>query len=479
MSISKFLIQHANKKTSSFHMPGHKGSAFYRQFGYGGFLEKLVDCDITEIPGADNLFQSEGIIKAVQDRYRDLYGVRNSYLLINGTSGGIIASILAAVPDGGKLIMARNCHKSVFNALTLGAIRPVYAYPEIIPEYGISGELCCSEIERCIIENPEASAVILPSPNYYGVCSDITAISGIVHRYGKVLIVDQAHGAHLKFFKKDMPLSAEDSGADIIINSIHKTLASFTQSAVINLNSDRVDRYALEDKLQSIQSTSPSYLLMASLDINAAILEDSGESVIGQWADNLDYFYKDIEEHNSAGSGRPIRILSDISNLDKSKINIDTGSLGMTAEELEGLLTEDNIIPELTAGNILMLMSGIGNSREDYIKLAEALKKIAADERRPQRAAMQSAAQSAPQLARKAELFEIPKDKIRIPLADSEGYICAASIIPYPPGIPLICPGEKLTADAIEYVKSLRDSGRKVIGVNENGEITAGMQKTR
>ncbi|NLV68977.1 MAG: arginine decarboxylase, partial [Spirochaetes bacterium] len=303
MSISKFLIQHADKKTRSFHMPGHKGAEFYRRFGYGEFLDKLMDCDITEIPGADNLFQSEGIIKAVQDRYRDLYGVRNSYLLINGTSGGIIASILATVPAGSKLIMARNCHKSVFNALTLGAIRPIYAYPELIGEYGISGGLSCSEIERCILENPDAPAVILPSPNYYGVCSDIAAIAGIVHKYGKVLIVDQAHGAHLKFFEKNMPLSAEDSGADIIINSIHKTLASFTQSAVLNLNSDRVDRYVLEDKLQSIQSTSPSYLLMASLDINAAILEERREEVIGEWNDNLDFFYKEIEEFNDSGAG--------------------------------------------------------------------------------------------------------------------------------------------------------------------------------
>lgn len=459
-------------------MPGHKGAAFYRRFGYGEFLDKLMDCDITEIPGADNLFQSEGIIKAVQDRYRDLYEVRNSYLLINGTSGGIIASILATVPAGGKLIMARNCHKSVFNALTLGAIQPVYAYPELITEYGISGELSCSEIERCIVENPDATVVILPSPNYYGVCSDIAAIAGIVHKYGKVLIVDQAHGAHLKFFEKNMPLSAEDSGADIIINSIHKTLASFTQSAVLNLNSDRIDRYILEDKLQGVQSTSPSYLLMASLDINAAILEERRGEIIGEWADNLEFFYREIEEFNNSGAGRPLRILSDICNFDRSKINIDTGSLSMTAEELEGLLIEDNIIPELTAGNILMLMSGIGNPREDYLELAGALEKIATAKRDPKSASVRPAVQHAVHSPQKAELFEIPKDRMRIPLIGSEGYICASSIIPYPPGIPLICPGEKLTAHAIEYVKSLRESGHKVIGVNEKDEITVGIHKT-
>ena len=178
-------------------MPGHKGSAIFRKYGYGDFLDNFVDCDITEIPGADNLFQAEGIIMEAQQKYSRLYDVQHSYLQINGTSGGIIAAILASVKPGGKLIMARNCHKSVFNALTLGGIRPVYAQPELIEEHGILGAVAPEEIERCIRENPEAEAVILPSPNYYGICSDISRIAKIAHDAGKVLIVDQAHGAHL------------------------------------------------------------------------------------------------------------------------------------------------------------------------------------------------------------------------------------------------------------------------------------------
>ena len=135
----KFLLQHASEKPASFHMPGHKGSAIFRKYGYGDFLDNFVDCDITEIPGADNLFQAEGIIMEAQQKYSRLYDVQHSYLQINGTSGGIIAAILASVKPGGKLIMARNCHKSVFNALTLGGIRPVYAQPELIEEHGILG----------------------------------------------------------------------------------------------------------------------------------------------------------------------------------------------------------------------------------------------------------------------------------------------------------------------------------------------------
>ncbi|HJK36525.1 MAG TPA: aminotransferase class I/II-fold pyridoxal phosphate-dependent enzyme, partial [Methanocorpusculum sp.] len=289
LPILNFLLEHAENHPVSFHMPGHKGSAIYRRFGYEPFLTAIMDCDITEIPGADNLFQTEGILKAAQEEYAKLYGAKRSYLLINGTSGGVIAAVMAAVPKGKKLVMARNSHKAIFNSLVLAGVEPVYAYPEMIHEYGISGVITPEEIERCLAENPDAEAVILPSPNYYGICSDIQAIADVVHARGKVLIVDQAHGAHLKFFSdagcEKMPKSAEEQGADITVNSIHKTLASFTQSALLNLNSDRVDPYVLEDKLQMIQSTSPSYLLMASLDINADILKRHGPEVMTEWYD--------------------------------------------------------------------------------------------------------------------------------------------------------------------------------------------------
>lgn len=481
-SIMDFLLRHADRHTVSFHMPGHKGSDLYRRFGYGDFLDKIMDCDITEICGADNLFQSEGIIKTAQERYRDLYEVLYSYLLINGTSGGIIASILATVPAGGKLIMARNCHKSVFNALTLGSIRPVYAYPELIGEFGISGEISCDEIEKCLAENPDASAVILPSPNYYGVCSDIAAIAEKVHRRGKVLIVDQAHGAHLKFFKQGMPAAAENAGADIVINSIHKTLASFTQSAVLNLNSERVDRYALEDKLQCIQSTSPSYLLMASLDIGAAIMEVHGETLMKEWRDNLDYFYQEaavIQASNQSPAGQHscgLRFLSDQKNFDCSKININTEGSGMTAAELEKQLMEKGIFCELTSGNILMLMTGIGNKREDFERLISALKNITEQQSfRSVDIKDGTTPVKSSHIEKKAEIFEIPKNRKRIALAEADGCICAVSVIPYPPGIPLICPGEKLEADTISCIESLRASGQKVIGINEKGEVTVGL----
>lgn len=463
-STLEFLQEHAKLQPISFHMPGHKGAWLYREYGYGSFLDRFMDCDITEIPGADNLFQSESILACTQRMYAELYGVEHSYMLINGTSGGIIAAILASVEPEGTLIMARNCHKSVFNAMTLGNIQPAYIYPELIDEYGISGEITPQEVERAICENPQAAAIILPSPNYYGICSDIKAIAEVAHRYGKVLIVDQAHGAHLKWLEG--PECAENAGADIVINSIHKTLASYTQSAVLNLNSKRVDRYVLEDKLQAIQSTSPSYLLMASLDINADLIKNHGTERMKIWNENLDYIYEEIETIDG------LKVIRNLENLDRSKINLDTSTWGITAAELEERLMEQGIFSELTTGNILMLMTGIGNRRQDFEKLIEALKKIRAQlGELPQEVHVKDNAGKLPQ---KRPMEKVPQKKQRVPLEEAAGKICASSIIPYPPGIPLICPGEVLQEEDLRYIRQLRDRGEKVIGINDTGEVTVG-----
>ena len=467
--IISFLTEHADKHTVSFHMPGHKGSAIYKKFGYTEFLEKMMDCDITEIIGADNLFQTEGILKAAQDEYAKLYNVKRAYMLVNGTSGGVIAAIMASVPKGGKLVMARNSHKAIYNALLLADIQPVYAYPEMIEEYGISGEITAEEITRCLDENPDASAVILPSPNYYGICSDIKKIAEIVHSRGKILIVDQAHGAHLKFFSDcgftDMPKSAEEQGADVAVNSIHKTLASFTQSAALTFNSDTLDYYVLEDKLQMIQSTSPSYILMGSLDINADIIKNHKEEAFSAWHDALVYFYEEAKK---------IEGLEVIRNekLDFTKINLDMSAYGLSGSELEHLLMEKGIYAELTTGNILMCMTGIGNTKEHMERLLEALKEIA-----DSRTKVEGKKQTPPAvLEARFELCAVPSKKERVPLENGAGRICASSIIPYPPGIPFICPGERITEEVITYIKALREAGEKVIGVNAEGEIIVGVE---
>ena len=478
-----FLLEHADKDPVSFHMPGHKGEAFFRKYGYGDFLDRFVDCDVTEIRGADNLFQPEGIIKDVMNRYAALYDVKNSYLLINGSSAGLIASVMASVRPGGKIIMARNCHKAVFNALTLAGVEPVYAKPEFLEAYGISGAVAVSEIERCMDEHPDADAVILPSPNYYGICSDIEAIAAAVHARNKILIVDQAHGAHLKFFHRfgfgeGMPKSAEESGADLVIGSIHKTLGALTQSAILNHNTDRVSKYVLEDKLQMIESTSPSYILMSFLDINAEILEKNGEDAIGEWRRNLDAFYEELREIPG------LRIMSVEADgaggsMDMTKVNLDMSAYGLDGAALELELQKYNIFAELYAGNVLMLMTGIGNTKKHFDRTIAALKDIAWQHAKDysEERYTDSAADAAPAFRAPAagKLHPIPIHKEMVPLTASAGRICASSLIPYPPGIPLVCPGEEITAEIISYVKALREDGEKVMGITDQGDVVVGV----
>lgn len=464
-------MEHALSAPVSFHMPGHKGAKIYRNYGYGDFLNSIMDCDITEISGADNLFQAEGIIRDTSLKYSRLYDVKKSYLLVNGTSGGIIAAILASAKQGERMIVARNCHKAVFNAMFLGDISPVYAYPDEIDSYGISGAVSTVEIERLMDENPDVRTVILPSPNYYGICSDIKTIGEVVHKRGKILIVDQAHGAHLKFMDKG-PMSAEEAGADIVINSTHKTLATFTQSAVLNFNTDRVNSDLLEDKLQMIESSSPSYMLMASLDINADIMEEHGDSLFHKWQENLDIFYE------KASDIKGLSIMDIPETMDRTKINLDMSALGIDGSMLEDMLMKRGIFAELVTGNIVMCMTGIGNSTGDYERLIEALSDISAqieetkniniDDKKTEKNKGES---TRPLWNKKRTLHPLRKSAVSLDINGCSGKICASSIIPYPPGIPLICPGEIIDDEDIEYIKSLRSAGEKVIGINEDAEV--------
>lgn len=482
-SLYNFLKSHQAKNAISFHMPGHKGSEFYKRFGYYDFFHDFLNMDITEIPGADNLFQQEGILKDCAEKYKHLYNSGKSYLLINGTSGGIIASILASVDRGGKLIMARNCHKSVFNALSLGGITPIYAYPTLLEEYHISGHIAVEEIERLLEKHPDAQAVILPSPNYYGVCSDVQAIVALIHKHGKTLIIDEAHGAHLHFLNKQA--SALDLGADMVVNSIHKTLSSMTQSALLNVSKDavssgRVDLDVLEDQLQVIQSTSPSYILMASLDITADILKTYGKELMEEWRQNLNYFYgrcSEIKNLSILKNNKQFTEEKDKYFLDETKMNFSFQSIGLSGLQLEEILIKNyNIYTELVAGDLVMAMSGIGNTRQHFVALSDALEDISREvsessfnidghfiDKKP------TAVFSQPLV-----LKDVPKVKYKVMLKDSVGGICATSLIPYPPGIPIACPGEVLTKELVDYILSLRQAGEKVMGVTADGEVFVG-----
>ncbi len=486
--LHEFLSAHRNREIASFHMPGHKGDAIFREFGYGDILDGLVAMDITEVSGADNLFAASGVIADVQRGFAELYGAEASYLSVNGSSGAIIASVLAAVCPGEFVIAARISHKSVFNGITLSGAEVFLAEPRK-SEWGICAEIRPETIRQIFekhygkgAEKKGASAgkiaaVIIPSPNYYGVCSDVAAIAGIAHEYGAILIVDQAHGAHIPMFERfcpdfarnNMPASGEAGGADIVINSTHKTLAAFTQSAVCNLmNAERVPAEDLEYGLQLMQSTSPSYMLMAGLDMCRDMLHKNGKLLMRRWADNLKYFYEIYEK--TKRDEFAIITGDNQSLLDITKVNILSDSRRGLCNVLEN---DFGIFPEFYSGNIVMCMTGIGNTRDDYKNLLAALEHMrSAGKLKFTRAARDVSAKMESGRGDgdiRHSALRIPKgEKFSLKLDEAVGMISASLIIPYPPGIPILCPGELITKQKTAEIRGCMDEGKAVSGMKDD-----------
>ncbi|MBR0308265.1 MAG: aminotransferase class V-fold PLP-dependent enzyme [Mogibacterium sp.] len=497
-TIADFLKQNAEKDKVSFHMPGHKGRrAYFDEAGYGSLLSNAAAFDITEIPGADSLFDPHSVIKAVMENYAELYSARCTELLVNGSSAGIIAAILSSVPVGGRLILGRNSHHAAFSALRLGGINPVYVKPSIAAEYGLSAEISPYELEAACEAAPDASAVFITSPNYCGMLSDIAVLADIAHEHGMLLIVDQAHGAHLKFFDMDaeqsradgaylpqLRHSAESLGADIVINSTHKTLLSFTGSGILNICSESVDADSLAEVLRMVQTTSPSYLLMASLDINEKIMRSRGAGIINRWKEDISYFLKHASrihglrvvsgrgpKGTGAADGEVFPLYRYREGPDPTKINLSMAELGLSGDRLDSELRYRGIISEMAHGDYVLLMTGAGNIRSDYERLLEALNDIAGGY------GIGSAKDAAPRSFTEPELeiAGLPLESELVPLYAADGRVLSEPIITYPPGTPLACPGEILNMEAINLISEALTSGSAITGIDDEGLIKVGI----
>ena len=496
-TIIDFLNKNAEADNISFHMPGHKGrSVMYDNAGYGELLRRAAAYDITEVPGADSLFSPRGALRNVMDNYAELYGVRHTELLVNGSSAGLIAAILSSVPVGGKLILGRNSHHAVFSALRLGGINPVYIRPETDPQFNLVSEISPYALEEACEANPDASAVLITSPNYCGMLSDIGVLADIAHDHGMLLIVDQAHGAHLKFFDYDAAAAREDGayiphpkhaaeslGADIVINSTHKTLLSFTGSGILNICGEQIDIDAVGEALRMVQTTSPSYLLMASLDINEKIMRNRWREIIGSWKEDLRFFYKNASHINGltvvSGSGMKGSGAQDEDVFplyryregpDPSKINISMSELGLNGERLEKELRYRGIITEMVHGEYVLLMTGAGNTRSDYKRLLDALSDISSGygigtpvDRTPR---------SFEDIT--LEYANVPVEGESVPLYNAVGRVLYDPIITYPPGTPIACPGEILTMEVISHISDILEDGEAITGVDDEGCIKVG-----
>ena len=315
-----------------FHMPGHKRNPLAVD---GDFP---VERDITEINGFDNLHHAEDLLKRAQEDVARLYGVPESFYSINGSSGAILAAVSAAVGKGGQILIARNCHKAVYHAIYLRDLGATYIYPHEDPRLGINGGISPSRVEMYLAENPEIEAVLITSPTYDGIVSDVARIAEVVHNHGIPLIVDEAHGAHFHF-SDYFPVSAAELGADVVINSVHKTLPCLTQTGVIHLCSDRVSREKLIRFLGIYQSSSPSYVLMSSIDACMDKLEREGDEMFRVFTENLE------KARERLGKCKYIRLVTPqacecqrVFDFDRSKLLLSTVDSSLNGRQLHQIL---------------------------------------------------------------------------------------------------------------------------------------------
>ena len=427
------------------HMPGHKRNpqAPYLQ-ELGGAL------DITEIHGFDDLHAPEGILREAMDRAAAKWGSKQAYFLVNGSTCGILAAVYATVEKGGRVLMARNCHRSVYHAVELVGASPVYLIPEYSDECGMEGPISAASVKQALAENEDVSLLILTSPTYDGVISDIAEISAVTHDAGIPLLVDEAHGAHLDL-SPYFTGGAVKGGADLVVQSLHKTLPSLTQTAVLHLCSDRIDPRRLSEALAIFETSSPSYLLMASIDECVNYVDDA---VLLQW-------YNAIAENKILFSSlAKLHVLgpADVGwKLDPSKIYISTCGAGLTGVELAQILRETyRIEVEMAGAHAVLAMTGAGDTAASVGALAKALREIDAA-----CVAAETAPLPLPPLpervcgiyaARRATSENLPRAK-------AAGKISTEYIYAYPPGIPLVVPGERLSEAVLAYMDLLAESG--------------------
>ncbi len=449
------LLEYSKSGVIPFHMPGHK-------MGKGlpdTFSENISKFDITEINGMDNLHDPRGLVKKSEALAAEAFGSRRAFFLVNGSTAGILASILYISNKGARLIVQRNSHKSVYNGMILAGVEPEYIMPGLIQHFGIPGPVSPNDVNDALGKCHDAPAVLITSPGYYGICSDIKEIAQIVHSYNKILIVDEAHGSHLRF-SKELPLSAVESGADIVIQSAHKTLPALTQAAYLHIGG-RINGDEILEKINMLQTTSPSYAIMSSLDLARGIMEQEGQQRISELLKNIQILKTRLKE--CAG----VKILED-ARLDGTRLVVNVAALGMTGYEAAQTLREKfNIEVEMADLYNMVFVLTISDSFEDLDKLSDSIMKLC--KRYGKGIAQGPDINRIPEFNRKSGLISASKSPKTIMHMDkAAGHISGAFLIPYPPGIPLVCPGEEITFEVLNFIMDVINVGGDVNGVDEN-----------
>ena len=537
------LREYAKGDDYPLHMPGHKRRTF------GALPESLFSMDITEIPDFDDLHAPEGVLKELEERVAKLYGADESFVLVNGSTCGILSALSCALPEGGHLLMARNCHKSAYHAAYLRKLRLTYLMPPVLAGFGICEGISPKQVEEALAKDPTIQAVLIVSPTYEGRISPIREIAEVVHGHGKILIVDEAHGAHLGLTRRPaveangvgnaagsrdvdeangvgnaagsrgaVPEGAawhENScraGADLVIHSVHKTLPAMTQTALLHVNGDRVDRERLRRFLRIYQSSSPSYVLMASVDNAIAMIEQDGERLFHEFYENFTRMtdalsackhFKILAVKREAGLGilavkREVGLgkgsdfadggfasdtslvalckessLTAVTSQDIGKLLIHAGDSGLTGQQIYDTLREKyHLQLEMAAGEYCLAMFTIGDTAEGFERTTKALLEMdrAVETRIGTEADAPVLHSSNPDIIMSLnEAWDAPYEEV--PLSACEGHVAAEFVNLYPPGTPIVAPGEAFTKKIQEDILRAQAQGLSLRGVSKAGTV--------
>lgn len=462
------LIEYVDRDTLPFHVPGHKkGVGVDTEFK--NFMgENPFKIDVTVFKQVDSYHHPTGPIKKAQELAADAYGSDACFFSVHGTSGAIQAMILSVVGAGDKIIVPRNVHKSITGGIILAGAIPVYMQPELDKKLGIANGVTPDTVKETLEANKDAKAVLIINPTYYGVATDIKKICDIVHEYDIPLIVDEAHGPHLNFNDK-LPISAMEAGADMCAQSTHKIIGALTQGSLLQVNSKRVSVQRVKQVINLMHTTSPSYILMASLDTARRQIALHGKELLDRTIELSNYVRKEVNKIPGFYCfGDEILGVPGAFAFDPTKITITCRDLGITGYELEMILANKyHIQMELSDLYNVLIVGSFGDTPEGMERLLKALNEISND----------YYGKGTP----KADFIDIPAipEQIQIPneafnsvrtpvrIKDSIGMISGEFLMAYPPGIPILCPGEKITREIIEYVQTLKDTGLYVQGTED------------
>ncbi len=444
-----------------FDVPGHKHGRGNPELT--AFLgEQCVGIDVNSMKPLDNLCHPVSVIRQAEELAADAFGAAHAFLMVGGTTSSVQSMVLSCCKRGDKIILPRNVHRSVINALVLCGAIPVYVNPDVDHRLGISLGMKRQQVRQAIEKNPDAVAVLVNNPTYYGICSDLRAIVNMAHDAGMLCLADEAHGTHF-YFGDNMPLSAMAAGADMAAVSMHKSGGSLTQSSLL-LIGPRMNAGHVRQIINLTQTTSGSYLLMSSLDISRRNLALRGKQVFRKVVEMADYTREEINAvEGYYAFGKELVNSDSVFAFDPTKLSVHTRDIGLAGIEVYDILRDeyDIQIEFGDIGNILAYLS-MGDREQELERLVSALAEI---RRRYQRDSSNLLRQEyidpevvcSPQQAFYGE-------KRRIPLVESAGYVCSEFVMCYPPGIPILAPGERITRDILNYISYAKAKGCSMTG---------------